>query len=226
MLKDIIEFDRVYRVTDIARDLAGTLAAIAAHRPGLALIDIHLGGNATGIEVAAKTLRSRHPDALFDRQPLALPGPRTGARLPVQALHLLQRRRSPCASSNKSSAATPSTMTSPSNSNSTEPRPEALAPHPTPFACSGSAARPSTIGALRTRSLAMPLYALDDIGPTLGDGSVGGAVGRPDRRRPARRPRERLVRRGDPRRQYADPDRRGIAISRTARSATATPARR
>jgi hypothetical protein len=75
VLKDIIELEGCYRVTDIASDLAGTLAAIEAHRPGLAMIDIHLAGIATGVEVAAKTIEAGVPTLFSTGNPLPFPVP-------------------------------------------------------------------------------------------------------------------------------------------------------
>ncbi|MDQ3140280.1 MAG: hypothetical protein M3Q15_06100 [Pseudomonadota bacterium] len=75
VLKEFIEFEGVHRVTGIARDLAGTLVAIKAHRPGLALIDIHLDGNATGIEVAAKAREYGVPTLFSTADPLPFPVP-------------------------------------------------------------------------------------------------------------------------------------------------------
>ena len=74
-LKDIVELERAYRVTGIAGDLAQTMAAITAHRPQLALIDIHLGGNATGIEVAARTHEAGIPTLFSTANPLPFPVP-------------------------------------------------------------------------------------------------------------------------------------------------------
>ena len=75
VLKDIIEVDGAYRVSGIATDLAGTLAAIEAHRPGLALIDMHLGGVATGIEVAVRALEAGVPTLFSTGNPLPFPVP-------------------------------------------------------------------------------------------------------------------------------------------------------
>jgi CheY-like chemotaxis protein len=75
ILKDIIEIDGLYRVTGIATDLAETMAAIAAHRPGLALIDMHLGGVATGIEVAVRALDAGVPTLFSTGNPLPFPVP-------------------------------------------------------------------------------------------------------------------------------------------------------
>ena len=75
ILKDIIEVDGAYRVTGIATDLAETMAAIAAHRPGLALIDMHLGGVATGIEVAVRALEAGVPTLFSTGNPLPFPVP-------------------------------------------------------------------------------------------------------------------------------------------------------
>ena len=75
MLKDMIEVAPDFRVSAIARDLAEALAAIAAHRPGLALIDIHLGGYGTGIEVAAHTQEAGIPTLFSTGNPLPFPVP-------------------------------------------------------------------------------------------------------------------------------------------------------
>ena len=75
ILKDMIEFDRVYRVSEIATDLVETMAAIKAHRPGLALIDMHLGGVATGIEVAVRALEAGVPTLFSTGNPLPFPVP-------------------------------------------------------------------------------------------------------------------------------------------------------
>ena len=75
ILKDIIEIDGAYRVTGIATDLAETMAAIEAHRPGLALIDMHLGGVATGIEVAVRALEAGVPTLFSTGNPLPFPVP-------------------------------------------------------------------------------------------------------------------------------------------------------
>jgi two-component system, response regulator PdtaR len=75
MLKDMIEIEPVFRVTNIAGDLAGTLAAIEVHRPEIALIDIHLGGYATGIEVAARMLEIGIPTLFSTANPLPFPVP-------------------------------------------------------------------------------------------------------------------------------------------------------
>jgi len=75
ILKDIIEFDRAYRVTAIAADLAETMAAIEVHRPGLAMIDMHLGGVATGIEVAVRAIEAGVPVLFSTGNPLPFPVP-------------------------------------------------------------------------------------------------------------------------------------------------------
>jgi two-component system, response regulator PdtaR len=75
MLKDMIELERGFQVTEIAGDLAGTLAAIEVHRPEIALVDIHLGGYATGIEVAAKLLDLDIPILFSTANPLPFPVP-------------------------------------------------------------------------------------------------------------------------------------------------------
>ena len=75
MLKDMIELERGFRVTEIAGDLAATLAAIEVHRPEIALVDIHLGGYATGIEVAARLLDLDIPILFSTANPLPFPVP-------------------------------------------------------------------------------------------------------------------------------------------------------
>jgi CheY-like chemotaxis protein len=75
ILKDIIEVDGLYRVTGIATDLTETMAAIEAHRPGVALIDMHLGGVATGIEVAVRALEAGVPTLFSTGNPLPFPVP-------------------------------------------------------------------------------------------------------------------------------------------------------
>lgn len=75
VLKDIVEIDHVHTVSGIARDLAGALASIEAAPPQLVLIDLHLAGNATGIEVAARA-RERSVATLFTTaNPLPFPVP-------------------------------------------------------------------------------------------------------------------------------------------------------
>ena len=86
VLKDIVEIDRTHVVTGIANDLDGAMASIEACPPQLVLIDLHLTGNATGVEVAARARERSVPTLVHDRQPLALSGSRTGAGLPVQAV--------------------------------------------------------------------------------------------------------------------------------------------
>lgn len=75
LLKDIVELDHSHQVTGIAADLDGAVAAMEACPPQLALIDLHLAGNATGIEVAARA-RERSVPALFTTgSPLPFPVP-------------------------------------------------------------------------------------------------------------------------------------------------------
>ena len=80
--------------------------------------------------------------------------------------------------------------------------------------------------ALQDRLNPVPLYALDDLAPTLAEGAWAAPsadlIG--DVRLGA--PRQHLVRGGDPRRQYADPDRRGIEHPGRRGRPFATPARR
>ena len=51
------------------------IAAIEAHLPGLALVDIHLGGNATGIEVAAKGARAWRAELFPTANPVSFSVP-------------------------------------------------------------------------------------------------------------------------------------------------------
>jgi len=75
MLKDIVEIDRLHIVTGIAVDLDEAIALIVACPPELILIDLHLAGNSTGIEVAARA-RERHVPILFTTaSPLPFPVP-------------------------------------------------------------------------------------------------------------------------------------------------------
>ena len=75
VLREIIELESGLRVTDVVSDLAGTLAAIEMHRPQLALIDIHLGGYATGIEIAARMHELGIPTLFSTGNPLPFPVP-------------------------------------------------------------------------------------------------------------------------------------------------------
>lgn len=53
-LRDLIELNPLYRVTDTAEDSIGALAAVAERRPDLALVDLQLAHGSTGFSVAAK----------------------------------------------------------------------------------------------------------------------------------------------------------------------------
>jgi len=53
-LKQLIELNPCYVVTDIADDCAGALAAVARRRPDLALVDLQLARGSTGFALAAK----------------------------------------------------------------------------------------------------------------------------------------------------------------------------
>lgn len=53
-LRRLIELNPMFRVTAIAEDLAGTLAAVEADRPDLALVDLQLANATSGYSVAAK----------------------------------------------------------------------------------------------------------------------------------------------------------------------------
>lgn len=53
-LRHLIELNPLYVVTDVAEDSAGALAAAAARRPDLALVDLQLAHGSTGFSVAAK----------------------------------------------------------------------------------------------------------------------------------------------------------------------------
>ena len=53
-LRHLVELNPLYRVTAIADDRIGALAAVAARRPDLALVDLQLAHGNTGFAVAAK----------------------------------------------------------------------------------------------------------------------------------------------------------------------------
>jgi CheY-like chemotaxis protein len=53
-LRHLVELNPLYRVTAIADDRVGALAAVAERRPDLALIDLQLAHGNTGFAVAAK----------------------------------------------------------------------------------------------------------------------------------------------------------------------------
>ena len=75
VLKDIVEIDHVHTVTGIASDLDGAMASIAECPPQLVLIDLHLAGNATGIEVAARAREHSVPTLFTTANPLPFPVP-------------------------------------------------------------------------------------------------------------------------------------------------------
>ncbi len=53
-LKYLVELNPRYRVTDVAEDRAGAIAALGRRRPDLALVDLQLAHGSTGFSVAAK----------------------------------------------------------------------------------------------------------------------------------------------------------------------------
>ena len=53
-LRHLVELNPCYRVTGIARDLAGAIEAAEAQRPDLALVDLRLANATSGFSVAAK----------------------------------------------------------------------------------------------------------------------------------------------------------------------------
>ena len=53
-LKYLVELNPLYRVTALAEDRVGALAAVAERRPDLALVDLQLAHGNTGFAVAAK----------------------------------------------------------------------------------------------------------------------------------------------------------------------------
>jgi len=53
-LKHLVELNPLYSVTAVAEDSASALAAIAARRPDLALVDLQLAHGSTGFSVAVK----------------------------------------------------------------------------------------------------------------------------------------------------------------------------
>ncbi len=75
LLKEMIELEGRFQVTDVASDLAGTVSAIDANQPDLALIDINLSGNATGIEIAAKAQDAGIATLFSTGYPLPFPVP-------------------------------------------------------------------------------------------------------------------------------------------------------
>ena len=75
ILKEIVEIDHTHIVTGIATDLDGAVASIEAHPPQLVLIDLHLAGTATGIEVAARAREHNVPTLFTTANPLPFPVP-------------------------------------------------------------------------------------------------------------------------------------------------------
>ena len=75
VLKEIVEIDRTHSVTGIASDLDGAVASIESCPPQLVLIDLHLSGNATGIEVAARARERSVPTLFTTANPLPFPVP-------------------------------------------------------------------------------------------------------------------------------------------------------
>jgi DNA-binding NarL/FixJ family response regulator len=53
-LRHLIELNPLYRVTGVAEDRVGALAAVAQRRPDLALVDLQLARGNTGFAVASK----------------------------------------------------------------------------------------------------------------------------------------------------------------------------
>jgi DNA-binding NarL/FixJ family response regulator len=53
-LKHLIELNPRHRVTAVAEDCVGAMAAARRRRPDLALVDLHLANGSTGFSVAAK----------------------------------------------------------------------------------------------------------------------------------------------------------------------------
>lgn len=75
ILKDIVEIDHSHTVTGIVRDIDAAIASIEACPPQLALIDLHLAGTATGIEVAARARERNVPTLFTTASPLPFPVP-------------------------------------------------------------------------------------------------------------------------------------------------------
>ena len=75
VLKDIVEINHLHTVTGIATDLDGAMASIASRPPQIVLIDLHLAGNATGIEVAARARERSVPTLFTTANPLPFPVP-------------------------------------------------------------------------------------------------------------------------------------------------------
>lgn len=75
ILKEIVEIDQMHTVTGIVCDVDGAIASIEACPPQLALVDLHLGGHATGIEVAARARERQVPTLFTTADPLPFPIP-------------------------------------------------------------------------------------------------------------------------------------------------------
>jgi len=75
ILREIVELDQTHTVTGIVSDLDGALASIEACRPQLVLIDLHLAGNATGVELAARARERSVPILFTTADPLPFPVP-------------------------------------------------------------------------------------------------------------------------------------------------------
>lgn len=75
ILKDIVEIDQMHTVTGIVGDVDGAIASIEACPPQLALIDLHLAGTATGIEVAVRAREHHVPTLFTTANPLPFPVP-------------------------------------------------------------------------------------------------------------------------------------------------------
>ena len=75
VLKDIVEIDRTHVVTGIANDLDGAMASIEACPPEIVLVDLHLTGTSTGVEVAARARERSVPTLFTTANPLPFPVP-------------------------------------------------------------------------------------------------------------------------------------------------------
>ena len=75
VLKDIVEIDHTHVVTGIVNDVDEAMASIAACPPQLVLVDLHLTGNATGVEVAARARERSVPILFTTANPLPFPVP-------------------------------------------------------------------------------------------------------------------------------------------------------
>lgn len=75
VLKHIVEIDRTHVVTGIANDLDGAMASIEVCPPQLMLVDLHLAGNSTGVEIAARARERCVPTLFTTANPLPFPVP-------------------------------------------------------------------------------------------------------------------------------------------------------